>query len=86
MTPERCKGFKILPPKSFYPVHYWDWKAYFSERGDKEVIDWDESVIGAHVWNSLSSKWVVRKDSNQYYVQLARSSCPRILDIATQVF
>jgi lactosylceramide 4-alpha-galactosyltransferase len=64
MTPERCKGFRILPPKSFYPVHY----------------------VGAHVWNSLSSEWVVNKNSNQYYAQMARLSCPRIFNVAPQQF
>ena len=84
MTPERCKGFRVLTPKSFYPVHYMNWRAYFYKRTD--TIDWDESVVGAHVWNSLSSKWVVDKSSNQYYTQMARSSCPRVFQVAPDQF
>ena len=84
MTPERCKGFRVLAPKSFYPVHYMNWRAYFYKRTD--TIDWDESVVGAHVWNSLSSKWTVDKSSNQYYTQMARSSCPRVFQVAPEQF
>jgi hypothetical protein len=88
MTPERCKGFRILAPKSFYPVHYLRWRDYFYKRGDKKEdrVNWDESIVGAHVWNSLSSQWVVNKNSNQYYTQIARSSCPRIINVAPEQF
>ncbi|KAI9552286.1 hypothetical protein GHT06_022650 [Daphnia sinensis] len=88
MTPKRCHGFRILAPKSFYPVHYFHWRDYFYKRDDtpQDKLSWDESVVGAHVWNSLSSKWLVNKYSNQYYAQMARSSCPRIFDVAPEQF
>ncbi|KAI9552518.1 hypothetical protein GHT06_022884 [Daphnia sinensis] len=91
MTLERCKGFHILPPTSFYPVHYKKWKEYFTNRdnnnkAEEKSYEWDEFVLGAHVWNSLSAGWKVHKNSNQLYVDIARSSCPRIFDVAPEEF
>ena len=88
MTPHRCQGFRILPPTSFYPIHYFRWRNYFYKRGarKKDRLHFDDHVIGAHVWNSLSSRYVVHKDSNQYYAQMARQSCPRIMEIAPDQF
>ena len=51
-----------------------------------DTIDWDELVVGAHVWNSLSSKWTVDKCSNKYYTQMAHSSCPRVFQVAPDQF
>jgi len=118
MTPDRCSGFRILPSRSFYPVHYFNWRKYFYQRPSTSSISsekdkkeeegllvsstttssqgqdpserWlngdDESVLGAHVWNSYSATWPVSKDSNTYYTQMARRSCPKVFSIAPQLF
>lgn len=91
MTPERCKGFHVLSPTSFYPLHYTKFKEYFTNRDNNNKAEvksykWDEFVLGAHVWNSLSGGWTVHKNSNQLYVEIARSSCPRIFDVAPEEF
>ena len=62
---------------------------YFKE-GDvfeDSMPNWNDSVIGAHVWNKLSANLMVNKDSNlQLYARLARPSCPKIFEIAPPHF
>lgn len=53
MTPERCDGFRVLPEKSFFPIDVHSWRQFFNE--SKRNSDWDESVVGVHVWNQMSS-------------------------------
>lgn len=86
MTPARCKGFKILPYKSFYPIRYLYWKSYFTNRDESDHPDWGGATIGAHVWNSFSADIPVRKSSNQYYTQIARTSCPKTFQSAPPEF
>ena len=86
MTPSRCRGFKILPYESFYPIHYLFWRGYFSERDSNDHPNWGSKTIGAHVWNSFSAKLPVRKSSNQYYTQMARTSCPKTFELAPPEF
>lgn len=78
-----------MTPESFYPVHYKHVKDYFNKLGDdarRLMESWDESVIGAHVWNSLSADTQVKKESNQLYIQIARASCPQTLQVAPEEF
>lgn len=86
MKPERCKGFSVLPTKTFYPIHWFSWKKYFMQRDNDQTNEWGEDVVGAHVWNSKSSEFKVNKTSNQYYAQMARKSCPRTLHAAPDEF
>ena len=54
----------------------------------EEFESWtdDREVRGAHIWNSLSGGWKVKKESDQIYVQIARQSCPRIFEMAPEEF
>lgn len=89
MTPEKCSGFRVLDPRSFYPIQPESWFEYFRPRGIGErassLLD-DEHVIGAHVWNYFSSSYYVQKASNQFYNQLARRSCPKVFEVAPAEF
>lgn len=78
---ENCNGFRLLRPRSFYPIHYRQWTDLFADLKIKNIslLD-DPSVIGVHVWNSMSTVMKIRKTSNQLYVDIARSSCPRIFE------
>lgn len=70
-------------------MHYTRWKEYFERRGQdaqNEMDSWDESVIGTHIWNSLSGQWTVKKQSDQLYVHIAKTSCPRIFQAAPDEF
>ena len=91
MTPERCKGFRVVAPKTFYPLHYTEWTDYFRQKDEKAKAIFDrlmndQSVVAAHVWNSLSAGWTVKKSTNQLYSLIARSSCPHIYQVAPEEF
>lgn len=86
MTSERCNGFQVLPRPSFFPIDVRSTKQYFNKRSVDEELQWDESVVAAHVYNQLTAHRTVYKNSNQLYVQLARSSCPRVLEAAPDQF
>ena len=90
MTAERCGGFRVLPKETFYLIYWKQWEEYFSlqVRDQQSVIQTlnYRKVIGSHVWNKLSSNKPIYKNSNQLYVQLARSSCPFIYEIAPKIF
>jgi len=94
MTDEACRDFHVLPPQSYYPYWYLQWKEFFYDRGIDEVPDWkltdgpdgEMRTIGAHIWNSNSADWPVRKNSNQFYVQMAKDSFPVTLSRAPSAF
>ena len=92
MTPQRCRGFRVVSPRTFYPFHYTQWKSYFLLPPEpnmvQELESWrdDREVRGAHIWNSLSGGWKAKKESDQIYVQIARQSCPRIFEMAPEEF
>lgn len=83
---QRKDELKILHPKTFFPIFYPDWKTYFRDSLDQGTDDWDHRLIGAHVWNSFSSKYPVVKHSDYMYAQLSRSFCPEIYSIAPNTF
>ncbi|KAI9559844.1 hypothetical protein GHT06_013851 [Daphnia sinensis] len=79
----------VLPNASFYPVHYPRWREFFHQRAPNDTMkpDWlTREVIGLHVWNKISCKEPVYRNSTQYYTQLARAHCPAIFSIAPDVF
>lgn len=81
---EHEKAIKILHSKTFFPISFDQWMKYFDDPPDLE--DLDDRLIGAHVWNKLSSKHIVHKTSNGLYVTLARNFCPKIFSIALNGF
>ncbi|KAI9557890.1 hypothetical protein GHT06_014642 [Daphnia sinensis] len=86
MAPSRCHGFQVLPTSSFFPIDVHSPKKYFRNQLAKDEFQWDESVVAAHVYNKLTAHMTIYKNSNQLYVQLARSSCPRVFDAAPNQF
>ncbi len=82
-----CKGLNILSTNSFSPVYYPRWKEIFNKRPANDKPTWlTNQVIGVHVWNKLSSKKRIYKNSTQYYTQLARAHCPQIFNVAPEFF
>ena len=93
MKREVCRDFEVLEPYTFHPVH-WSWSTdFFKPRKASEKLNWlkdDEQnnkiILGAHIWNSLNGHMKAVKDSNQIYIQLIRSQCPLIYEMAPQFF
>lgn len=76
MTPERCKGFKILPSEEFYPIDFNSWRRYFTSDNLNETMRIIEKSRGIHVWNKLSHSKVVKIDQKVPYTIVARQYCP----------
>ena len=87
IAPGRCSGLWILPYRTFFPIDYTQWDEFFDQANlTKELLKWGEDVIGAHIWNRVSAEKAILKKSNQLYVQIAKSSCPRIFHAAPEIF
>ena len=98
MNRDTCRGFDVLRPRAFHPIHHGtEWiggilgsSEYFRSRAPVEFLNWfgdqDPTIIAAHTWNSLNGHLTADKNSNQFYVQLARSQCPLIYEILPEKF
>lgn len=85
----RCKGFHLLQPSAFIPVHYGGMSQFFEDRPSNETGDppmVSEDTVGIHIYNKLNFNMTAYKNSTQYYTRLARSYCPFSFSIAPNVF
>ncbi|GLG95321.1 Lactosylceramide 4-alpha-galactosyltransferase [Gryllus bimaculatus] len=55
MTPERCAGFRVLPPSAFFPVPWPQWRRYFQEQGAALTMAAINGSYVIHVWNRMSA-------------------------------
>ncbi|XP_054281603.1 lactosylceramide 4-alpha-galactosyltransferase-like [Macrosteles quadrilineatus] len=86
MTPDRCKGFTVFPPRAFYPIPWRQWQLYFNSTRSTETL---RKVLGSyaiHVWNKFSSSANVTVGSNQPYGVVASQFCPRVYSSVGSVF
>ena len=75
LSPETCRGIKVLPPEAFYPIPWRQWKQYFDESQAPAVLKKLEGSFIAHVWGKHSSREKF-KVAGSAYSQLARDHCP----------
>lgn len=79
MTPEHCWGFKILPTKTFYPVHYDVWEQYFDPNYTRKILRTTKDSAAIHLWNKLSIKRRIDKSEPQTaYGAIAEKNCPNV--------
>ncbi|KAK7870308.1 hypothetical protein R5R35_003700 [Gryllus longicercus] len=86
MTPERCAGFRVLPPSAFFPVPWPQWRRYFQEQGAALTMAAINGSYVIHVWNRMSAAAIVSLHSEQPYAQVARQFCPRVAQSAGAYF
>lgn len=89
--PDACRGFSLYRPNFFYPIRYMKWEDYFSawptEKTYQLIDKWLSSgIVGAHVWNKLSEKKTISKNSTSLYVKLMQFYCPEIYSIVPDFF
>lgn len=82
LNSDKCYGFDVLSPETFYPINWAHWERYFSN----EEIVFDPRTIGIHVWNKKSASMSVFKNSSQVYTKMARLKCPSTFSEAPAVF
>lgn len=82
-----CAGnFKVLSPKTFYPVPWEDWTRLFEETTEEnvEVLVKDSYVV--HMWNNLSKNKKILLEENVTYNLLARKYCPKVYSLCKKYF
>ncbi|XP_063977525.1 lactosylceramide 4-alpha-galactosyltransferase-like isoform X2 [Diachasmimorpha longicaudata] len=78
MTPEICQGFRVYPPHAFYPIHYQQWKLYFTEEFNELTMQKIQNAFAIHTWNKLSSEEIIPAGSQAPYAIIANQYCPKI--------
>ncbi|PSN35229.1 hypothetical protein C0J52_25124 [Blattella germanica] len=86
MTPERCRGFAVLPPSSFYPIPWRQWKLYFDEANSAKTMARVRNSMAIHVWNKFSVTKNVTVGSRQPYGLIAQQFCPKVYSHCGPVF
>ncbi|KAJ4444025.1 hypothetical protein ANN_05814 [Periplaneta americana] len=86
MTPERCRGFAVLPPSAFYPIPWRQWKLYFDESSSAKTMARLKNSLAIHVWNKFSVTMNVTVGSRQPYGLIAQEYCPRVYAHCGPVF
>ncbi|XP_064487757.1 lactosylceramide 4-alpha-galactosyltransferase-like [Ornithodoros turicata] len=71
----------VLPPKSFYAVHWAYWKWFFDKSEAMHVKRLTEESYLVHMWNALSSTTIVKTGSGSPYDLEARQNCPRSYEL-----
>lgn len=71
-----CEGFQILPPSSFYSIHWNHWQTFFNETEIDYVRERAKDSYMIHVWNKLSYETKIPLHENVPYIDFARDYCP----------
>lgn len=72
-------NFRVLPVESFYSIHYLEAKKFFNATFMDEINSRLKNAVVVHMWNALTDKVALTRDSNAPYVQLAKFYCPRTI-------
>ncbi|KAK4288011.1 hypothetical protein Pmani_038933 [Petrolisthes manimaculis] len=72
-----CPDLTILPPKSCYPLPWWEWERYMQDNPQltQELLG-DHHVLVLHTWHQHSGHVPVQLHSSQPYAAAARVRCP----------
>lgn len=78
MTPEKCSGFQVYPPRKFYPIPWWNWELYFDTDKFNKTIDMIKDSIIIHLWNKLSKNRKLKVNTKAVYGVVADMYCPKV--------
>ncbi|XP_030904015.2 lactosylceramide 4-alpha-galactosyltransferase-like [Melopsittacus undulatus] len=71
-----CKGVSTLPPESFYPIPWQDWKNLFEAIRPPVLHKLLENTYAVHIWNKLSHGTRLEITSQALLAQLYAQFCP----------
>lgn len=66
----------VLPYKAFYPIHWWDRKAFHAPEGESKAALEPGVTVGVHLWNHMYNNGTThpwRRDS--FAARLVRAQC-----------
>ena len=76
MTKDKCQGFEVFPPSTFYPIKYENWERYFEMSNHTDTMLLINEARAIHVWNKYSANKEVH-DGSPYSI-VAQKYCPLI--------
>lgn len=79
-TFDQCRGLRIQPKETFFPISWTDFMLYFDPEKLNETLQMTQNATLIHVWNDRSkSIWnpVGMKNAYQF---LAEKNCPQIYE------
>lgn len=84
MTLERCGGFKVFPPSTFFPIDYNNWAEFYDTNQSvvESTLKASQDSIAVHMWNKMSNgiKVVKSKDAKSAFQIMAQKNCPKVFD------
>lgn len=86
MTSERCHGFRVFPIKTFYAIHYSNWRFFFEEKYLNQSLAMTEHSLLLHAWNKISSGTKLKKGTQAAYMIYAEKLCPNVYSLIEDYF
>ncbi|XP_031632385.1 lactosylceramide 4-alpha-galactosyltransferase-like [Contarinia nasturtii] len=78
MSPQKCLGFKVYAPNTFYAVPWPKWDLFFDVDKLNQTIEMTKNSIAIHVWNKHSSKRRLKVGTKAAYGLIAEKNCPKV--------
>lgn len=76
----KCQhNFKVLPTKMCYDINYYEMEMFFNKKYEKEVFERIKESVITHVWNAVSYKLPLTKNSDVAYAKIAKQYCPKTI-------
>lgn len=86
MTREKCSGFKVLPTKDCYAIHWPSWGLFFDENEAERVEKATKDSFAVHFWNKMSHGASLSTHSGAAYIKIAEQHCPKVLQASGDSF
>ncbi|XP_067636314.1 lactosylceramide 4-alpha-galactosyltransferase-like [Eurosta solidaginis] len=86
MDPDRCMGFRVMPPNAFYAVHWLHWEHFFDPQYCNETLNKLRDSYIAHVWNKLSKQRRFKVGEKAAYGIIAEKHCPKVYAASGEYF
>lgn len=78
MYNDKCQyNFKVYPAKMCYFLTYYETEKFFDKKYEAEVFERLKESVITHVWNAVSHKLPLTRDSDVPYVKIAKKYCPK---------
>lgn len=86
MNADRCQGFTVLPPKTFFPDIF-SWQQLFEPTEANKIMELVDGLLGVRLWDAVSSEFKVKKGGNPTaYGVIAAKSCPKVFNASSEFF
>lgn len=82
----RCKGFKVHPVETFYPVSFSERDLLMDDRYGRVAMEMVRNAVGVHAWNKVTAEQRLKKTSKAALVQLANKYCPSTFESITDFY